>query len=186
MQTVAPTIPTPPRIVVMRVTTHNWNGEKHATPFWHILGYRDTYESNRRWFNQEDVTLGDMGDGDHILDVTTLGLDPTECMMYLDAEESHADLQTEEDRYDLHSDPDGKCLCAEIARERAIMDLYESKIDAAVKEHFDAWTRRRHLVALGSALGMPSFDMPAWSAKMDALVGGAEPTPEPILVAGWY
>ena len=66
------------------------------------------------------------------------------------------------------------------------MDLYESKIDAAVKEHFDAWTRRRHLVALGSALGMPSFDMPAWSAKMDALVGGAEPTPEPILVAGWY
>jgi hypothetical protein len=154
MQAVAPTIPVAPRVVLMRVTTHNWNGEKHTTPFWHILGYQDRYESNRRWFNMEDVTLGDMGDGDHILDVGTLGLDPTECIAYLDAEESHTDLQTEEDRYDLHSDPDGKCLCPQIARERAIMDLYESKITEAVNARFDAWTRRRHLVALAESTGM--------------------------------
>jgi hypothetical protein len=180
----AGTIPVPARVVLMRVTTHNWNGVKHATPFWHILGYRDHIDFNRRWFNQEDVTLGDQGDGDHILDVTTLGLDPTECMAYLDAEERHDDLQTEEDRYDLHSDPDGKCLCAQIAEQKAIMDLYESKITAAVNERFDAWTRRRHLVALGSALGMSAFDMPAWSVKLDALIGETttEPAVAPVVV----
>jgi hypothetical protein len=187
MQSVAPTIPVPPRIVVMSVKTHSWKGEKLEAPFWHILGYRDINESNRRWFNQEDVTLGDTGDGTHILDVTALGLDPTECMMYLDAEERYSDLCIEEDRYDLHSDPDGDCLCAQIAEQKAIIDRYDSKIDAAVKEHFDAWTRRRHLVALGSALGMPSFDMPAWSARLDALVG--EPSPpaptEALLPAGY-
>jgi len=174
MQPIAPTIPVPPRVVVMKVTTHSWQGVKLETPFWHILGYRDIYESNRRWFNMEDVVLGDIGDGIHILDVTTLALDPTDCMAYLDADERYNDLCLEEDRYDLHSDPDGKCLCPQIAKQKAIMDLYESKIDTAVKEHFDAWTRRRHLVALGSSLGMPSFDMPAWSACLGLQVS-AEP-----------
>ena len=154
MQAVIPTIPVPPRVVVMRVTTHSWTGMKHEMPFWHILGYLDCYESNRRWFNQEDVTLGDQGNADHILDVTTLGLDPAECMAYLDAEERYGDLQTEEDRYDLHSDADGECLCGQIAEQKAIMDLYESKITEAVIARFDAWTRRRHLVALADSTGM--------------------------------
>jgi hypothetical protein len=169
----AATIPVPPRTVVMSVKTHSWKGEKLEAPFWHILGYRDHYEYNRRWFNQADVVLGDQNDGIHILDVTTLGLDPTECMAYLDAEERYSDLCIEEDRYNLHSDPDGKCLCGQIADQKAIMELYESKIDAAVLEHFDAWTRRRHLVALGVALGFTDFDRPAWLARL-----GLAPEPE--------
>jgi len=184
-----PTIPVPPRVVVMRVTTHSWTGAKHETPLWHILGYRDHYELNRRWFYLEDMHLGCQENGDYILDVTTLGLDPAECMAYLDAEERYNDLCMEEDRYDLHSDPDGECLCGQINEQKAIMDLYDPKITAAVNEHFDAWTRRRHLVALGSALGMPAFDMPSWSAKLDALKG--ETVSEPVVVetspsSYWY
>jgi hypothetical protein len=173
----AATIPTPPRVVLIRVSTHSVRGDKHAEPFWHILGDLRHYEITQRFMYLTDVALGKQTDGSYLLNVADLGLDPDECMAYYDAEERYSDLCLEEDRFDLHSDPDGECLCGQIAEAKAITDKYDPKITAAVLEHFDAWTRRRHLVALGVALGFPDFDRPAWLERL-GLAGPSEPEVE--------
>jgi hypothetical protein len=171
----AGTIPAPPRVCIIRVTTHTYRGEKYDTPLWHVHGDLRHYEVTHRWRHlfSAPLVLGKQDDGDYILDVTDLGLDADECLAYADAKERCVELQDEEYRYNLHSDSSSQCLCGEIAEQQAIMDKYESKITDAVNERFDAWTRRRHLVALGVALGFPDFDRPAWLERL-----GLVPEPE--------
>ena len=114
------------------------------------------YECMERWRNGRAVTLGDQDDGSWLLDVTDLGLDPAICRAYNDAEERRDELENEEYMYNMHSDPDSECLCGEIAEQERILNKYAPVITAAVNERFDAWTRRRHLVALGVDMGLPS------------------------------
>jgi hypothetical protein len=151
---VKPTIPAPPRIVLIRIKTHA-SGNKFAEPYWHIIGDLHHYEFVQRWQYGQEVKLGDHDDGSYLLDVTDLGLDPSACMAYYDAEERRGELETEEDMYNLHSDPEGRCLCDQIAEQQAILDTHEPVITAAVLERYDAWTRRRHLIALVADSGMP-------------------------------
>ena len=150
---VKPTIPAPPRIVLIRIKTHA-SGNKFAEPYWHIVGDLQHYEWITRFQYAKYVTLGEQNDGSYLLDVTDLGLDPVACLAYYDAEERRGELETEEDMYNLHSDPEGRCLCDQIAAQQAILDTHEPVITAAVNERYDAWTRRRHLVALVADSGM--------------------------------
>lgn len=175
----AATIATPPRVVLIRISTHDYRGEKYDAPFWHILGDLRDYEVTRRWRHlfSPPLVLGKQDDGDYILDVTDLDLDADECLAYADAEQRRDELDDEEYRYNLHSDDSSQCLCGEIAEQQMIMDKYKSKITEAVCERFDAWTRRLHLVALGVALGFPDFDRPAWLERL-GLLAPAEAEPE--------
>ncbi len=176
------TIPTPPRVVLIRVATHDSRGDRHYTPLWHIVGELRDYEWNQRWLHFEtEVTLGLQKDGSFLLDVTDLGLDPETCLTYHDAEERREQLDAEEERYNLHDD-DGPCLCGQIAVQMNILRDLKPAIEEAVFERFDAWTRRRHLVALGVALGFQDFDRPAWLERLGLLVA-AEPEAEPVASA---
>lgn len=151
--TVAPTIPTP-RVILIRVILPV-RDHYSPKPHWYIVGDLYHYEFTQRFQHGCTVNFGAQDDGSWLLDVTDLGLDPAVCLAYADAEERRFELETEEDRFDLHSDPDGKCLCAQIAEQEAILDAHKPVITAAVNERFDAWTRRRHLVALGVETGLP-------------------------------
>jgi hypothetical protein len=175
----AATIPTPPRVVLIRISTHDYRGEKYNAPLWHVLGDLRHYEVTRRWRHlfSPPLILGKQADGDFILDVTDLGLNADECLAYADAQERCGELEDEEFRFSLHADDSSQCLCGEIAEQLRIMDKYRSKIGAAVCERFDAWTRRLHLVALGVALGFPDFDRPAWLERL-GLLAPAEAEPE--------
>jgi len=171
------TIPTPPRVVLIRVSTHDSRGDRYEAPRWHIVGDLHSYEWNQRWFHFEtDVTLGQQDDGSFLLDVTDLGLDPETCLAYHDAEERRQQLDEEEERYNLHDD-DGPCLCGQIAVQMNILRDLKPAIEEAVFTRFDAWTRRRHLVALGVALGFTDFDRPAWLERL-RLAGPPEPQEE--------
>jgi hypothetical protein len=168
----------PTRICLIHVITHYGTGEKYDSPAWHVLGDLRHYEITRRF--SPPLVLGKQADGHYILDVTDLGLDADECLAYADAQERCGELEDEEYRFNLHSDDSSHCLCGEIAEQQAIMDKYRSKINMAVCEHFDAWTRRRHLVALGVALGFPDFDRPAWLERLGLTpVAEAEAEAEP-------
>lgn len=149
-----PTIPAPPRITLIRVVLPGRDNYR-TEPFWHIIGDLSAYEFVQRWQYGRTVTLGDQDDGTWLLDVTDLGLDPAICQAYYAAETRRGEMETEENMYNLHSDPDGQCLCGHIAEQQTILDLHEPVITAAVNERFDAWTRRRHLIALVADSGMP-------------------------------
>ena len=144
-----PTAPLPEDIMLIRISIHNIWGEKYYEPSWQILGDLQSYEYERwrRVLREERLdtpfVLGKQDNGDYILDVADLGLNPADCIDYAEAKEHRDRLQNDEYIYDLHADSSCQCLCGEIAAEKAIMDKYEPKITAAVHNRFDAWTRRR-------------------------------------------
>lgn len=176
--TVAPTIPTPQRVTLIRVVLPG-RGNYHTEPSWYIVGDYHDYAFKQQWYAGREITLGDQGDGSWLLDATDLGLDPAICWAYAAAEEERGYLENQEDMYDLHSDPDGKCLCGEIAEQKAILDAHEPAITAAVNERFDTWTRRRHLVALGVATGQSCCNPGMYDGWMSAPTeeAAAEPAP---------
>jgi hypothetical protein len=151
---VASTIPTPTPVVLIRVFTQKYTGMASETPTWHILGTRAEVEFEYIWEEGKDLVLGYQGENAHILDVTDLGLDPHLCLAFADDTKMMIRLYTEEDDFNLHSDPHGRCHCGTIDAIRKRMKPLFAAIDDAVKERFDAWTRRRHLVALADSTGM--------------------------------
>ena len=147
------------------------------------MGYLVHYEFKQRWLYNRGVALGQQDDGSFLLNVTDLGLDPETCLAYYDAEERREQLDTEEERYNLH-DGDGPCLCGQIAVQMKILRDLKPAIEEAVFDRFDAWTRRRHLVVMGVALGFPDFDRPAWLKRLGlAPEPVAEPEPEAPVTA---
>ena len=173
----AATIPAPPAVTLIRVIRPGTLGNYFTEPYWHIVGDLRHYEFLERWRNGRALTLGDQDDGSWLLDVTDLGLNPADCKAYADAEEERGYLENQEDMYNMHSDPDCQCLCGEIAEQQRIMDKYESQITAAVNERFDAWTRRRHLVALGVAMGLPSCNPGMYDSWVPAPTEAEESAP---------
>jgi hypothetical protein len=130
-------------LLFIRVLTYNLFGQRNAEPNWQILDRYDVEDLQRirqpHW------------PGEYIVDVEDLGLETEYCLGYLDAAERMSQLKEEEWEY-------GECHLKEIAECRAIMNTKRYVIEAAVKERFDAWTRRKHLVALGVDMGLPSFN----------------------------
>jgi hypothetical protein len=165
-------MPSSDRTILIRVFTHTLHGEKYDEPKWYILGdledhlaelWRHNYYNN----DNSEFEFGLQKDGGFILDVRTLGLDVDLVLECTKAMERRDALEDEEYRWDLHSD-DGPCLCGQIHQQLLVIKRISPVIQEAVNEQFDAWTRRRHLVALGVALGFTSFDMPAWAASISA------------------
>jgi hypothetical protein len=176
----AATIPAPPAITLIRVVPPRTCGNYGVAPYWYIVGDLRDYAFTHCWQYGTEVKLGDQGDGTLLLDVTDLGLSRDICIAYHDAQERRGELETEEDMYNLHSDPDGECLCGKIAEQQAIMDKCEPVISAAVNERFDAWTRRRHLVALGVDSGLPSCNPGMYDSWLPAAAAAAQ-TEEPAV-----
>lgn len=182
----AATIPAPQHVILIRIKTHA-GGNKFAEPYWHIVGDLRSYEFVQRWQYEREVTLGDQGDGTWLLDVLDLGLDPAICQAYYAAEIRREEMETEEDMYNLHSDPDGQCLCGHIAEQQAILDTHEPVITAAVNERYDSWARRKHLVALGAAAGLPCCNPGMYDSWVPAAEAEAveEPAPAAAPVADY-
>jgi hypothetical protein len=182
----APTIPvsTIGKAVLIRVFNHGY-----SAPKWYILGTQSEYEFEYYWGYGKDLVLGEQSAGEHILDVTDLGLDPIHCLAYLEARDRMEALCEEEYMFNLHSDPNGKCFCGPIAEQRAISDAIGEVITSAVLERFDAWTRRRHFLLCGHPMieeelptqaaaepeapvaTHPSTDRPPW-ADAATTIGG--------------
>ena len=135
---VAPTIPTPPRIVLIRVVTH-YTDEGPEEPYWHVIGTLVDYEFTHRMLHGKHVTLGDQSDGSYIVDVTRLGLNPDNCLAYAYAEERWQQLIAEEDMFNIRG-----YLRKMIDEQSEIMGVYEPAITAAVNR-FDAVMRLRHI-----------------------------------------
>ena len=159
--------------VLIRVTTHDFHGNKYTfPPNWYILGTYEDYEFEYRMDTGKDFVLGRQDFGQYILDVTELGLDPQVCINYKEADESIFELYNEEEIFDLHNDPEGKCHCGEITRLKKFTEPIAAAIAAAVEERFDAWKRRRHLVSLGVTAGLPcctpDFYKTFWASKTQA------------------
>ena len=96
---------TPPRVVLIRVNTHDWRGDRYDMHVWHIVGDLVYYEFDQGWLHFETkVTLGLQKDGSFLVDVADLGLDPKDCLAYADAEERCEQLKIEEDMYNLITD----------------------------------------------------------------------------------
>lgn len=181
----ATTIVDPLNTVLIRVLTHSaYDGRKFTEPNWQIMGTVAQIQFEWRWEKNKDLVLGDLGRGEYILDVADLGLDHGLCIAFMNDTREICRLQEEEDEYSLHSDPDGECHCAKIA------DIHEHRhslfhaIEDAVKEHFDAWTRRRHLVALALDAGMLSTPAPLLDTGLPAPPEPAECQSPVLPIAG--
>ena len=142
--------------VLIRVLTHDYNGNKYHAPEWFLLGTQDAYEDQYRWDTGEDLALvlGEQQDAGHyILDVADLGLDPKVCLQQMWDLEEIVRLHQEEDNFSLHTG-DGPCLCGDIARISQRRKSVTATITKAVCGRYDTWTRRSHLVALADSTGM--------------------------------
>ena len=145
----ATTIADPLNTVLIRVLTHSaYDGRKFTESNWQIMGTVAQIMFEYRWEQNKELFLGDLGRGEYILDVADMGLDPGLCIAFMNDTEEICRLQDEEYEYNFHSDPDGECHCGKIAEIREHRHSLFHAIEDAVKERFDAWTRRRHLVAL--------------------------------------
>lgn len=80
--------------------------------------------------------VGDLGNGEYILDVKELGLDLHLCLDYVDDTEMIYHLLEVEKRYSYKFRHDETCNCVKIAKIREHREPFFQTIDIAVKRRF--------------------------------------------------
>lgn len=131
----------------------------YITVFTHELHYDieiDEWTTQRRsegnqWYLEvateyDDIITNEHDGSCYVLPVEDLGLTRPYCLDYMNASERFRDLLEEVD----FGGNRGICFVNPqlLTEQEEIMGVLGAKITAAVKERFDPWLRRRHLIAM--------------------------------------